>query len=267
MTAIIAAHARFLDIVSNAVSVTYNPKWLDSLTGYFNGAIRDANLLAAYPKGTILTSVDPQGRKLLLVGTSVGFVVVFERHVAALVFNMPTALKLYLKIDLYLTVADLDKIFGAESEHHSFVTDFEFFLKKIAQAERILKEDPLEAVIPVEDELALGTVTTCQFGNPGDSDFEAEKSLNVPVTIIGIGKSWLDDDMKIFLVQKVDDLEYIGTAQVSHSDHIQGALYCTNARTFGSKAQGFTGIKTFRDAVRSLGGDFPTALLHAKLPA
>ena len=106
-------------------------------------------------------------------------------------------------------------------------------------------------------QLAVGEITTCQFGNPGDSDWSVEKDCNVQVEIID--RQFYDITKQyVFLVKKVGE-EYVGRATVSRAPRNEldepkgGVLYCTNARTYGASAQTWTRILTLEDAKRSLG--------------
>lgn len=100
-----------------------------------------------------------------------------------------------------------------------------------------------------EFKFAIGEETTCQFGNATDSSgYSPDHKVRVIASKVdGIG-------MKMYLVEKCDDAEYIGAAIESlEGGGIKGALYCTNARSFGSKAQNWTGIRTKPQAAYSLG--------------
>lgn len=108
------------------------------------------------------------------------------------------------------------------------------------------------------EEFKIGDRTTCQFGNPGDTDWSAETHAYVPVIIVDKQRCEVTFRM-YYLVTKVDDREYLGRASDARgaSDRIRGETYCTNARTIGSKAQSWTGVTTFLGAASSLGFKLP----------
>jgi hypothetical protein len=106
--------------------------------------------------------------------------------------------------------------------------------------------------------LRIGEITTCQFGNPGDTNWDAATHGNVQVEILDIVKCPITK-RDYFLVKKVGQ-EYVGRASAWHynpNDEFDepklGALYCTTARTYGAIAQTWTGIRTLEDARHSLG--------------
>lgn len=107
------------------------------------------------------------------------------------------------------------------------------------------------------DEFKIGESTTCQFGNPGDTDWSEATHANVPVLIVDKQRCTVTFRM-YYLVAKLSDREYVGRASDSRgSDSVMGDTYCTNARTFGSKAKGWTGITSFVGAADSLGFKLP----------
>jgi hypothetical protein len=103
----------------------------------------------------------------------------------------------------------------------------------------------------------VGTLTTCQFGNPGDFGWTEEKDGNVDVEILD-RQFYEIAGQYVYLVKRVGE-EYVGRAMLSVSPKCSfneprklGVLYCTNARTYGERAQMWTGIITYEDAKRSL---------------
>ena len=66
--------ARFNEVHAASAVVEYDSSWANC-TGYFDGGVN-----APVESGDIKASTCPQGRKILLVGTPVGTVVVFERY-------------------------------------------------------------------------------------------------------------------------------------------------------------------------------------------
>lgn len=104
-------------------------------------------------------------------------------------------------------------------------------------------------------QFVVGDISTCQFGNPSDTDYDAETHEHVPVIVLAIDVCEVTK-RPYYLVAKVDDREYVGRAsdvRARPNSGVEGELYCTNARMIGSKAQKWTGIETLEDAARSLG--------------
>lgn len=69
---------RYFDTHFNQVNnpITFNEAWCNG-TDYFDGAVR----LVKLEPGKMGTSIDPHGRKLIMVGTRFGTCVFFERYV------------------------------------------------------------------------------------------------------------------------------------------------------------------------------------------
>lgn len=104
-------------------------------------------------------------------------------------------------------------------------------------------------------QFVVGDISTCQFGNPGDTSYDPETHEHVPVIVIAIDLCEITK-RPYYLVKKIDDPEYVGRAsdvRARPQSNVEGELYCTSARMFGSKAQKWTGIETLEDAARSLG--------------
>lgn len=108
---------------------------------------------------------------------------------------------------------------------------------------------PAEPVAAHEVEFNRGDKTTCQFGNPSDSDWEVATHANVAVEIIEKMSCEITGRM-YYLVKKIGQ-DYVGRAAVARGSEIKGALYCTNARSY--KVGHWTGIETIHQAARSLG--------------
>jgi hypothetical protein len=109
----------------------------------------------------------------------------------------------------------------------------------------------------LEATLAIGDVTTCQFGNPGDTSWDEATHGNQEVSIIDILNCEVTG-RPYYLVKKVGQ-DYVGRASVPRAPRGEfgeaklGTLYCTNARTFGALAKDWTGISTLDQAKHSLG--------------
>lgn len=90
------------DRISNAVE--FNPSWKNG-TGYLDNAVHDKSIEVAS------TTIDDIGRKVIIVPTPVGNVVVFERHSngssPVVVSNAPLAIeKLAFGLDLGSSLGD-----------------------------------------------------------------------------------------------------------------------------------------------------------------
>lgn len=115
------------------------------------------------------------------------------------------------------------------------------------------------ALKTTEMEFYVGERTTCQFGNPHDTDWSEETHANVAVDIVE--KKFCDITRRMYyLVAKVDVPDFVGRATLTRQprhpedDTIQGMLYCTNARSFGKGTRGERfGFLTLDQAATSLG--------------
>lgn len=129
---------------------------------------------------------------------------------------------------------------------------------KLVSNEYIAAEVRLAAAAAAAPVVNVGDVMTCQFGNPGDSDWSEATHANVEVKVIWKQECKITKRM-YYLVVKMSDPEYVGRAGDVRGrqgcEDIKGDLYCTSARTFDSKAQKWTGITTFLSAANSLGFD------------
>lgn len=68
----------FGQFFASASAIPFNPEWSE-FGGYFAGAVYDA-AAPVLTVGQLVSSVAPDGRKLLLLGTELGNVVVFQRY-------------------------------------------------------------------------------------------------------------------------------------------------------------------------------------------
>lgn len=92
---------------ANAKPIEFNPNWKNG-TGYFDHAVTDNLGLA---NGELAGCVDDKNRKLIIVGTPVANVVVFERHdpkrdlhesdKEIFAFNMPHELYMLMEALMY----------------------------------------------------------------------------------------------------------------------------------------------------------------------
>ena len=90
------------DRISNAVE--FNPSWKNN-TGYLDNAVHDKNIVE------ICKTIDDKGRKMIIIPTPVGNVVVFERYTngenGVVVSNAPLAIeKLAFGLDLGSSLGD-----------------------------------------------------------------------------------------------------------------------------------------------------------------
>jgi hypothetical protein len=114
-----------------------------------------------------------------------------------------------------------------------------------------------QTAIAKEIEFNVGDVTTCQFGNWFDTNWSSSTHCNIAVKIEH--KEFCSITQRTYyLITKVADPEHVGRASIArpsriHGDKpIAGVLYCTDARTIGSKCKAWTGIRTFVQEARSL---------------
>jgi hypothetical protein len=99
------------------------------------------------------------------------------------------------------------------------------------------------AIKPAEMEFQVGERTTCQFGNPHDTDWTEETHTHVAVDIVE--KKFCEITKRMYyLVAKCDVPDFVGRATLTRQprhpedDVIKGVLYCTNARSFGKGTRG-----------------------------
>lgn len=102
-----------------SLEVPYNPEWGNG-TGYFDGAVKDPAVAALLPVGAMGRCTDEYNRKMILIGTSAGTVVIFPRYSddnQRLVYNMPFAIsKLELVDHGLLQFGSLYKLVGGGAE-------------------------------------------------------------------------------------------------------------------------------------------------------
>jgi hypothetical protein len=79
-------NTRFEALFNDATDMTFDPQWANG-TGYFDHATK-----ALVEPGKVARSVDENGRKIVLFGTEIGALVVFERYSSPesrIVYNAP----------------------------------------------------------------------------------------------------------------------------------------------------------------------------------
>lgn len=88
----------FADLTINADILPFNPLWSNG-TGYFDNAV-DGRHAPALAEGRVVTSVQTTengtGRRLIMIGTCYGNVVLFDRYNgegSVIVYNVPQALE------------------------------------------------------------------------------------------------------------------------------------------------------------------------------
>jgi hypothetical protein len=89
---------RFMEVYNHheVSEIAYNPDWANG-TGYFDRAVYGDHA-PVIENGKVVKSVDEDGRKILIIGFSLGNVVVFERYAAkkeaepVYVLNQPQSL-------------------------------------------------------------------------------------------------------------------------------------------------------------------------------
>lgn len=77
-TQISAAQAFFEEQYAKAKEVPYNPEW-NAGRDYFNGAVHGQHAPLLHP-GDIVRAIDNRQRKIVIVGTLLGNVAVFQRY-------------------------------------------------------------------------------------------------------------------------------------------------------------------------------------------
>ena len=93
-----SAHDLFVEQFSKLTQeIEFNPKWSNGV-GFFDFAVHGEHA-PTVPRGTAMKSTAPGGRRLIVIGTRLGNVVVFERTVATpgkakphIVYNAPSVI-------------------------------------------------------------------------------------------------------------------------------------------------------------------------------
>ena len=74
-----SAYQRFDEIINQVDNcIQFNPDWNNG-TGYFDGAFKGEYVPVVEP-GQLVKSIDPDGRRIIIVGTRLGNIVVFDRY-------------------------------------------------------------------------------------------------------------------------------------------------------------------------------------------
>lgn len=99
---------------------------------------------------------------------------------------------------------------------------------------------------------SVGQVTTAQLGNPGESGYRA----NCSVEVVGVRDDVLG--RPVYLVRPVGVVNFLAVAIISPTwldEEIKGNLYSTDGREFGAGTRGgdVFGFLTEEQARRSLG--------------
>lgn len=110
--------ARWKELNFATQEIPFNPEWANQ-TGYFDHAVKDYALADVATTGTLLWSIDPLGRIILIAPTMVGNVVVFDRYAndprSVVVSNRPDVLRPALPSSAW-SRDDLDYWFGCPSQ-------------------------------------------------------------------------------------------------------------------------------------------------------
>lgn len=187
------AKSAFQIIIENFPKVAFDANWTNG-TGYYDHAVRGKNA-PKLEEGQAVKSTDNLGRKMAIVGTSLGNVIVFERFAdpdsEVIVFNMPQ----YLKKLLHITQGDLD------------AATIESLLGAPGYYENIGKR--LKLIKPKT--FAIGSIVTCDLW---DATAEKWQDVNVLCSILG-GKQ-MDDGSVLYLV-KMHGRDVVGRATVANS--------------------------------------------------
>jgi len=131
---IMSAHTNFIRRFQAAtITLDYNPAWASG-AGYFDHLTRDAAINELVPLGCMARSIDPQGRKLLILTTLYGPLAVFERDSlegSVLVLNVPEPVRLFLNpTSKSITEEGLEYIFDNPYGPDNVQERLAFFFKR-----------------------------------------------------------------------------------------------------------------------------------------
>ena len=166
-------------------------------TGYFDPAVK---LIPSLGSEVTARFVTDTGRKAIIIGTSRGNIVVFQRYNDE-------------EIYCWNATREVEEGLGIDHKH--------------------LDSASMELLLLAgeKDFIWVGDESTCQFGNSSDTH-GYEK--NTKVVVVGIQFRF----GPVYLVQKVGQ-EYYGLATLrGFQDDVYGALYCTDARVVGNGVGG-----------------------------
>ena len=116
---------QFLDQFTSVTGsfLRFDPKWKNG-TGYLNGL---QNAKGLVEEGKFAKCIDDHGRKVLIVGTAVGNVVIFERFTSTeeqpcnvFVLNCPSVIKCLLGLSGNLGPEELDRLIGSSPAMSTF---------------------------------------------------------------------------------------------------------------------------------------------------
>lgn len=147
-TQITPVAAIFAAQFSKTKAVPFNPKWSNG-TGYFDYAVlgQEAPLLEA---GDVVCSEDPKGRKLIIIGTPLGNVVIFQRYSNRndiYTANCSTTMINY-------TNYKLGGMFDVDAMEYAFGYQYnnQLLLNNVGKRLLIIKEELSETIARFEDE-------------------------------------------------------------------------------------------------------------------
>lgn len=133
---------------SKTKAVPFNPKWANG-TGHFDQAVigEHAPMMV---DGDIVCSEDPKGRKIIIIGTPLGNVVVFQRY-----SNRDNVYVANTSVTMYqYTNRKLGGILDAETMEYAFghqVTS-QLLLRNVGNRLNVLREELSETIARFEDE-------------------------------------------------------------------------------------------------------------------
>ena len=209
--------------IDNADTIEYSAKW-ENGTGYFDFAIKGA-YIPKLAHGQVVQSVAPAGRRIGIIGTTYGNVVIFDRYTdpnnSIVVYNMPTKVSELLMLPFgALTVDNIEQLFGDE-----------FTAMNIG-----IRIEELNGL-----GFKIGETTTCQLGNPTDSGgFEAE------AIVIVLGRS--PSEVGFLYLIKVHGKDLVGRAHLNHNGN-GATLICTAVMGYGKPIYHQGPIRTMEAAV------------------
>lgn len=213
--------------------IPFNKDWSNG-TGYFDNAVSGP----AAPQLTIaeiVKSAAPAGRKIIIVGTRLGNVVVFERYdddKSVIVANYGSAIgQLHNIKSGALDIDSVCNIVGEFSIKENIGTMIEQIYdacKKFdKRAERKAERESAKEKTVEKRTYTVGQIVTAQLGNSSDSD-GYEESVEMEVIAVNISGTGLN-----YLVRKVDDHDYLAVGD--HIPHLcDKDIYSTMAVRAGT---------------------------------
>lgn len=122
-----------INFSTNVEEITFKPEWANG-TGYFDHVVKGEHA-PSLTAGETKTCVDGFGRRLVLVGTAVGNVVVFQRFkpgdTGVVTFNAPMSLEQLLGFNGSLNTDQVEMITGDQGGYPNVGRRLDALLKSI----------------------------------------------------------------------------------------------------------------------------------------